>query len=71
MNSLNLDTNYLIIDTDIVELTLARDLKGRYLDVGIAIVKTESNVMSYNSGLNGDVSHARFFYTAYHTASLD
>jgi L-2-hydroxyglutarate oxidase LhgO len=56
-------TDFLIIGSGIVGLSIAKELISRYPDVKVTLLEKESNLASHASGRNSGVIHAGFYYT--------
>lgn len=64
MESLTIETDYLVIGAGIIGLTLARELTQRYPQSRITVIEKEDQVACHGSGRNSGVLHAGFYYTA-------
>ena len=60
----NQKTDYLIIGSGIIGLTLAKQLKETFPGKSIIILEKEDDVALHSSGRNSGVLHAGFYYTA-------
>jgi L-2-hydroxyglutarate oxidase LhgO len=56
--------NYLIIGAGIIGLTIAKEIKERFLGSNIAIIEKENDVALHSSGRNSGVLHAGFYYSS-------
>ncbi|MCH9813324.1 MAG: L-2-hydroxyglutarate oxidase [Epsilonproteobacteria bacterium] len=61
---MELKSDFLIIGSGIIGLTIAKILKQRYPDKKIMIIEKEKDVAQHSSGRNSGVLHAGFYYTA-------
>lgn len=57
-------TDFLIIGSGIIGLSIAKELKERFPDVKISIIEKELDVAKHSSGRNSGVLHAGFYYTS-------
>lgn len=58
-----INSDYLIIGSGIIGMTIALELKNRYPDKKIILIEKEKNVAFHASGLNSGVLHAGFYYS--------
>lgn len=59
-----IETDFLVVGSGIIGLTVARELSERYHDARITVLEKEKEVASHSSGRNSGVLHAGFYYTA-------
>jgi L-2-hydroxyglutarate oxidase len=57
-------TDFLVVGGGVVGLSIARELKRRYMDANVALVEKESECGLHASGRNSGVIHAGFYYSA-------
>ena len=60
-----IESDYLIIGTGIIGLSLARELKKKRPEATIILIEKEDDVAQHGSGRNSGVLHAGFYYTAH------
>lgn len=58
------ETDFLVIGTGIIGLTIAKELSERYHDARITIIEKEREPAFHASGRNSGVLHAGFYYSA-------
>lgn len=63
MQSKSIKTDFLIIGSGIIGLTLAWNLRKVYPDKKITLIEKEKNLGAHSSGRNSGVLHAGFYYT--------
>src|SRR5439155_13940184 len=56
--------DFLVVGGGVVGLSIARELKQRFADRGVALVEKEPECGLHASGRNSGVIHAGFYYTA-------
>ncbi len=59
-----MQSDFLIIGSGIIGLTIARTLKSRHPAASVTILEKEADVALHASGRNSGVLHAGFYYTA-------
>ena len=57
-------SNFLIIGTGIIDISIVREIKKKYPGSSITILEKEADVAYHSSGRNIEVLHAGFYYTA-------
>jgi len=58
-------SDFLVIGSGIVGLTIAKELNARYPDSSITIIEKEKDVAFHSSGRNSGVLHAGFYYNSH------
>jgi L-2-hydroxyglutarate oxidase len=53
--------DFLVVGGGVVGLSIARELKRRYMDANVALVEKESECGLHASGRNSGVIHAGFY----------
>src|SRR5262245_38868376 len=56
--------DFLVVGGGVVGISIARELKQRFIDARIALVEKEAECGLHASGRNSGVIHAGFYYTA-------